>query len=1141
MNSLANPSTYAMIHPILYQLERAMKFIDVPSRIAGVFGAVFLALLLVSPKVQAQTTTIIFQDGFESGVNGWQTGDNNIDDTPCYWGIVGPTFGGEAPRRGSFKAYCAATGYDGTTTSPNYRPNMSAYMLRTLDLTGYTNATLSFWYKIPTIEEPVGYDFAQVLIDDTVVWSKYVQQVGWAEAIVSLEAFVGSSHTLKFIFNADDSVQREGMYLDDVLVTDVYTAGPPPVNDNFAASQVLVGAIGTVTGGNGSATFEAGEPVNNFSGTNSVWYRWSAITNGQVTITTAGSGFDTVLCVYTGSSVGGLTPVQCDDNGGTNGSSRVVFTASQATIYRIQVRGANSARGGVTLNWSQPSGVGYDLLPDVGLWANEAGGYLYDWFIDRNEPTMPGRTLLRASTASINTGIGALELRGSSLNPGVYQRIFSSDGGYRDVYAGTFTFHPGHGHMHFDNWLNFRLREVLSGNVVGPVVVAGNKTSFAIIDLEIYNSSLPGHPAEAHYEGGLVQGMSIGWADVYGGTLLDQWIDITGVAPARYWLEADVDPENRVIESNETNNLVRILIDLSFLGVTNVPNDHFTNATVVTGVSAGFLDSNVGATKQSGEPNHKSGNAGGASIWYKWTALSNMNAVVSTEGSSVDTVLAIYTGSSVNGLQVVAQNDDSGIGKTSLTNFTAIGGVTYRIAVDGFDAGTGAAQGGIQVNINPAWNNDFARPIQLTGIVGNIGGSSRGATRQANEPLHAGVNGTNSIWYVWTAPTNGPFTFETTGSSFDTVLAVYTGDTFPLTAIASDDNSGTFNTSRVNFNAVSNTTYRIAVDGFPGDNSDGVVKLSWNGPRRPVILNQPVSTNLIAGSTAQFRVNVDGSAPFSYQWRRFGTNLIDDGAHFVGVTGPTLTVGKIFATDTAGYSVVITNVYGAVTSNPANLIVLDNPRVVYVNHVTAPVAGNALLPLHAQAVGDERTYKFSMSFDPAVLSNPTVAVGSNTPGASIVMNSSLLASGKLGVTLTLAEGHSLPQSSTLELAKVLFDANPMTASGTETIIGFLDQPVSKSVVSTNGGNLTALFAAGTITLEDWSAAASGQFLPNGSFQLSLTGPPNHTYVIETATNVVDQVWTPVSTNQTGAGGVMQFIDSTASNSPQRFYRARMIQ
>jgi len=1120
-----------------------MKFFDVPSRFAAFpWMAIFSVLLLASPQGQAQTPNTIFSDGFENGLNGWLVGDNNIDGTPCYWGIVGPTFGGEGVHGGNFKAYCGATGYVGSTTSPNYQPDMSAYLLRTLDLTGYTNATLSFWYRIPSLDSLSPPDTGLVLMDDAVIWTKTTANPGsWAQAIISLQAYVGSSHTLKFLFNTDDSREAEGMYLDDILVTDAFTAGPPPVNNNFSAAQVLVGAIGTVTGGNGSATFETGEPANGFSGTNSVWYRWTAITNGQVTFTTTGSTFDTVLCVYSGGNVAALTPVQCDDNGGTNGSSRAVFNATQSTIYRIQVRGANNARGGITLNWSQPAGVGRDLLPDVGLWANEAGGYLYDWYIDRAEPTKPGRTLLRASTASINTGLGALELRGSSLNPGVYQRIFSTDGGFRDVYAGTFTFHPGHGHLHFDNWLNFRLREVLSGNGVGNVVIAGQKTSFAIIDLEIYNRSLPGHPAEAHYTSDLVQGMSVGWADVYGATLPDQWIDITGVAPSRYWLEADVDPDNRIIESNESNNVVRILIDLSFLGATNVPNDRFTNATVVSGISAGFLDSNLGATKESGEPSHKPGNAGGASIWYRWTAPSNMIAMVSTEGSSIDTVLAIYTGSQVNGLGVVAQNDDSGIGKTSLTNFSAIGGVTYRIAVDGYDAGVGAAQGGIQLNINPAWNNDFSRPIQLSGMSGTVGGSSRGATRQANEPLHAGVNGTNSIWYVWTAPTNGPFTISTAGSSFDTLLAVYTGDAFPLTAIASDDNSGVFNTSRVNLNAVSNTTYRIAVDGFPGDNSHGVVRLAWSGPRPPVILTQPVSTNMIAGSTAQFRVNVDGSAPFSYQWQRFGTNLIDDGAHFIGANGLVLSVTKIFATDTAGYKVVITNAYGAVTSTPANLIVLDNPRVVYVNHVTAPVAGNVLLPLNAQAVGDERTYKFSLSFDPAVLSNPTVAVGAHTPGADIAMNTTLLAGGKLGISLTLAEGQTLPQSSMLELAKVLFDANPTIPAGTETVIGFLDLPVSKAVISTNGGYVTALFAAGTITLEDWNAAASGQFLANGSFQLSLSGPANHTYVIETSTNLVDQVWTPVSTNQTSAAGLLEFIDITATNSPQRFFRARMVQ
>ena len=79
---------------------------------------------------------------------------------------------------------------------------------------------------------------------------------------------------------------------------------------------------------------------------------------------------------------------------------------------------------------------GVDLLPDVSLWVDESRSYLYGWYIDKTEPTQPGRTLLRATTSSINIGAGTLELRGSSLNPNVYQRIYTSDGGYHDRLAG---------------------------------------------------------------------------------------------------------------------------------------------------------------------------------------------------------------------------------------------------------------------------------------------------------------------------------------------------------------------------------------------------------------------------------------------------------------------------------------------------------------------------------------------------------------------------------------------------------------------------------------------------------------------------------------------------------------------------------
>jgi hypothetical protein len=71
-----------------------------------------------------------------------------------------------------------------------------------------------------------------------------------------------------------------------------------------------------------------------------------------VTIDTQGSGFDTLLAVYTGSSVGALTPVTSSDDTTTNVQSRVSFSAAAATTYRIAVDGYNGVSGGIVLNWA---------------------------------------------------------------------------------------------------------------------------------------------------------------------------------------------------------------------------------------------------------------------------------------------------------------------------------------------------------------------------------------------------------------------------------------------------------------------------------------------------------------------------------------------------------------------------------------------------------------------------------------------------------------------------------------------------------------------------------------------------------------------------------------------------------------------
>ena len=144
------------------------------------------------------------------------------------------------------------------------------------------------------------------------------------------------------------------------------TPSPPP-NDNFASSQVIGGCSGSVTGSNILATKEAGEPTQlaaSSGSIRSVWYQWQAPSTGSATITTSGSDFDTILSVYTGSSVGGLTLVPNGTNDdavpGSDVTSSVTINVTQGTLYSIAVNGYDNQldggdTGNIKLNWSESS------------------------------------------------------------------------------------------------------------------------------------------------------------------------------------------------------------------------------------------------------------------------------------------------------------------------------------------------------------------------------------------------------------------------------------------------------------------------------------------------------------------------------------------------------------------------------------------------------------------------------------------------------------------------------------------------------------------------------------------------------------------------------------------------------------------
>ena len=280
-------------------------------------------------------------------------------------------------------------------------------------------------------------------------------------------------------------------------------------------------------------------------------------------------------------------------------------------------------------------------------------------------------------------------------------------------------------------------------------------------------------------------------------------------------------------------------------------NDNFAEAIELIGMPVSSdVRSNVNATAEVGEPfQHDPVN----SIWWYWTAPSNSFVTVDTCGSETDfdTFLSVFTGTTLDTLMVVTQNDD-GCALQSRVNFNAIEGTTYYFAVDGYSNHVGATAINLYTDVDtdndgdsiddsidncpftvnadqtdsdddgigdacePPTNDNFAEAIELIGMPASSDVRSNvDATAEVGEPFQN--DPVNSIWWSWTAPSNSVVTVDTCGneSNFDTVLSVFTGTTLnSLTVVAQNDDACASLRSRVSFNAIEGTTYYFSVDGY---------------------------------------------------------------------------------------------------------------------------------------------------------------------------------------------------------------------------------------------------------------------------------------------------------------------------------------
>ena len=172
------------------------------------------------------------------------------------------------------------------------------------------------------------------------------------------------------------------------------------------------------------------------------------------------------------------------------------------------------------------------------------------------------RKLLRFNFATPNLGPGDLVVGNPVDNPD------------------WFDFDTCHGHPHFLEYADYRLWTVdgytawkglrdantdtlpsvllASRPDVAAQMVSGRKFGFCTIDSVPYSTTQP-----AKYTSCLNnQGISVGWADIYGYQLDGQWIDITDVVPGTYVLEGEVNAERFFEESNYSNNSATAIVTI---------------------------------------------------------------------------------------------------------------------------------------------------------------------------------------------------------------------------------------------------------------------------------------------------------------------------------------------------------------------------------------------------------------------------------------------------------------------------------------------------------------------------------------------------------------------------------------------------
>ena len=269
-------------------------------------------------------------------------------------------------------------------------------------------------------------------------------------------------------------------------------------------------------------------------------------------------------------------------------------------------------------------------------------------------------------------------------------------------------------------------------------------------------------------------------------------------------------------------------------------NDHFAAAAMLDGATGSVEADLLAATFEAGEPAAEgTGQSPAASMWYQWTAPAQGAVNFGTSGARVD----VFVGERIAALtRLVAAEWNA--------SFFAEEGQTYRVRISCGTRSYCATGQTLRWSQGPRpANDDFADAVELLDAEGEIAGDNGGATLEPGEwfgDLAA------TVWYRWTAPEDGPWTFR--ADQWQSRVLVFTGDDVATLRLVAG-----FQSNRAQLRVQSGTEYRIAVAARDAFNAGRAFTLSWEMNEHPTSTDDIASATELQGATGSAQVSVGES------------------------------------------------------------------------------------------------------------------------------------------------------------------------------------------------------------------------------------------------------------------------------------------